>query len=85
MSFPRYAKYKDSGVEWMGKIPDHWGIGQSRRLFALRKDRAYESDKQLTASQKHGVIYQDDFMQLEGCRGSCRVLKGADILEACGT
>mgnify|MGYP006287672937 CR=1 FL=1 len=26
VSFPRYEKYKDSGVEWLGEIPEHWGI-----------------------------------------------------------
>jgi len=26
MSFPRYAKYKDSGVEWLGEVPEHWEI-----------------------------------------------------------
>ena len=25
MSFPRYPAYKDSGVEWLGEIPEHWG------------------------------------------------------------
>lgn len=24
MSFPRYERYKDSGVEWLGKVPEHW-------------------------------------------------------------
>jgi len=24
MSFPRYPKYKDSGVEWLGEVPEHW-------------------------------------------------------------
>ena len=24
MSFPAYAKYKDSGVEWLGQVPEHW-------------------------------------------------------------
>lgn len=24
MSFPRYPKYKDSGVEWLGEVPAHW-------------------------------------------------------------
>jgi type I restriction enzyme S subunit len=26
MSFPRYPKYKDSGVEWLGEVPEHWTI-----------------------------------------------------------
>ena len=28
MSFPRYAKYKDSGVEWLGEVPGHWTISR---------------------------------------------------------
>jgi type I restriction enzyme S subunit len=26
MSFPRYEKYKDSGVEWLGEVPAHWEV-----------------------------------------------------------
>ena len=32
MSFPRYPKYKDSGVEWLGDVPEHWEV---RRLKFL--------------------------------------------------
>lgn len=80
MSFPTYRNYKDSSVEWLRKVPEHWGVGQSRRLFALRKDKASDTDQQLTASQKHGVIYQKDFMELENQR-VVQVFKGADILK----
>jgi len=24
MSLPKYKKYKDSGVEWLGEVPEHW-------------------------------------------------------------
>jgi type I restriction enzyme S subunit len=80
MSISRYESYKDSGLPWLREIPRHWDIIQSRRLFSLRKERATESDRQLTASQKHGVIYQDDYMALEGHR-VVQVLTGADILK----
>ena len=26
MSFPRYPRYKDSGVEWLGEVPEHWEV-----------------------------------------------------------
>jgi type I restriction enzyme S subunit len=26
VSFPRYPSYKDSGVEWLGKVPQHWEV-----------------------------------------------------------
>jgi type I restriction enzyme S subunit len=32
VSFPKYPKYKDSGVEWLGDVPEHWEI---RRLKFL--------------------------------------------------
>ncbi|MGU5595276.1 MULTISPECIES: restriction endonuclease subunit S [Aeromonas] len=59
---------KDSGVAWIGKIPDHWKIEKSRWLFNQRKSRANKNDEQLTASQKYGVISQKKFMELEGRR-----------------
>jgi type I restriction enzyme S subunit len=26
MKFPAYPKYKPSGVEWLGDVPQHWGV-----------------------------------------------------------
>lgn len=26
MSYPAYTEYKDSGVEWLGEVPAHWGV-----------------------------------------------------------
>jgi type I restriction enzyme S subunit len=80
VSFPRYPKYKSSGAAWLGSIPEHWDVGQSRRLFALRNQRAVDTDEQLTASQEHGIVRQKDFIQLEG-RRVVEVVKGADILK----
>jgi type I restriction enzyme, S subunit len=28
MSLPRYPKYKDSGVEWLGEVPEHWVVSK---------------------------------------------------------
>lgn len=32
MSFPSYPKYKDSGVEWLGQVPEHWEALSVRRF-----------------------------------------------------
>ncbi|MDR4517115.1 MAG: restriction endonuclease subunit S [Nitrosomonas sp.] len=32
MSFPRYERYKDSGIEWLGEIPEHWEIKKLKYL-----------------------------------------------------
>jgi type I restriction enzyme S subunit len=75
-----YEEYTDTGVPWLGRIPKHWDVVQSRRLFAQRKERMRPDDEQLTASQKYGVIPQRDFMRLEE-QSVMQVFTGADILK----
>ena len=33
-AMPKYEVYKDSGVEWIGEIPDDWGIKKLSHLFS---------------------------------------------------
>ena len=35
MSLPRYPAYKDSGVEWLGEVPEHWDVIEARREIAF--------------------------------------------------
>lgn len=37
MSFPRYPKYRDSGVEWLGDVPEHWEVRRLRQIGPLLK------------------------------------------------
>jgi type I restriction enzyme S subunit len=37
MTFPAYPDYKDSGVEWLGVVPEHWGVKPLRYLGRFRK------------------------------------------------
>lgn len=74
------VKMKDSGVTWLRSIPSHWQVMQSRRLFRVRKERALGVDIQLTASQKYGVIPQQDFMELEGSKVT-QVILNPEILK----
>ncbi|AIW16486.1 restriction endonuclease subunit S [Vibrio tubiashii] len=60
------APMRDSGVEWLGEVPEHWTISPSKRLFPESKNRAPTSDMQLSATQDYGVISQKKFMQLAG-------------------
>jgi type I restriction enzyme S subunit len=36
MSFPRYPKYKDSGVAWLGEVPEHWEFGALKHFVLPR-------------------------------------------------
>jgi type I restriction enzyme S subunit len=35
MSFPRYPSYKDSSVEWLGDVPEHWELKRLRFVAQL--------------------------------------------------
>ena len=44
MSFPRYPAYKDSGVEWLGEVPEHWEICALKRLIRMQSGESITSD-----------------------------------------
>lgn len=77
------VKFKKSGTHWLSEIPEHWNMVYSKQLFAQRKDKAFSDDIQLTASQKYGILSQDEFMKLEGRRVTV-VMTGNDILKHVG-
>lgn len=56
---------KESGIEWCPLIPDNWVVTNPKALFTLRNQRAIPGERQLTASQRHGIVYQDEFMEME--------------------
>jgi type I restriction enzyme S subunit len=35
MSFPRYPAYKDSGVEWLGEVPERWTLPKIKGLASF--------------------------------------------------
>jgi type I restriction enzyme, S subunit len=35
MHFPPYPAYKDSGVEWLGEVPNHWELVQLKRRLCF--------------------------------------------------
>jgi len=59
------AQMKDSGLDWLDKIPAHWQIVPPTALFTESKERARESDQLLSATQKYGVIPLAEFEELE--------------------
>ncbi|WP_156894400.1 restriction endonuclease subunit S [Rhodobacter xanthinilyticus] len=62
------APMKDSGIDWIGQIPEHWEVRRSKYVFTQRKELARKDDVQLSATQSYGVIPQDEFEELVGRR-----------------
>ncbi len=59
----RYDKYKDSGIAWIGEIPEHWELRKGKNLFKLRNSKGNNNAILLAATQKYGMIPQS---QVEG-------------------
>ena len=58
-----YPAYKDSGVEWLGKVPTHWEILPNRTLFEEVKERDRPEEPMLSVTIKQGVIRQKDLLE----------------------
>lgn len=43
MSFPRYEEYKDSGVEWLDRVPAHWEVLALNRITSEKCDGPFGS------------------------------------------
>ena len=53
-----YLAYKDSSVEWLGKVPEHWDILRSKFIFREVDERSKTGlETHLSMSQKFGLIH----------------------------
>lgn len=49
---------KDSGVKWIGMIPEYWKIRKMKFVFKERSEKGYPNEPILSATQSNGVIPQ---------------------------
>ena len=53
-----FAEMKDSGIHWMGRIPNNWKLIRAKFHFTQTNNRGNETPILLAASQKYGVCPQ---------------------------
>src|SRR5690554_4432745 len=75
----RYEAYKDSGVDWIGDIPEGWEVVRFKRLF---KEKRKTTDTSLNSgSISFGeVVYKDDEKITEATKLSYQVLNEGEFL-----
>ncbi|EOT7377553.1 restriction endonuclease subunit S [Enterobacter cloacae] len=54
--YKAYPEYKDSGVEWLGEVPNHWKTVSISRLFSRVKRTGYKEKELLSVYRDYGVI-----------------------------
>ena len=58
MSFPRYPKYKSSGVDWLGDVPEHWEVKRVGYYFKERREKVSDRDFPALSVTKNGIVPQ---------------------------
>ncbi len=52
-----YPAYKDSGVEWLGRVPEHWEVIRARYVFReIDRRSRYGLEQHLSMSQELGLV-----------------------------
>ncbi|BDS12779.1 restriction endonuclease subunit S [Aureispira anguillae] len=54
----KYSAYKDSGVEWLGDIPEHWELTRLGTKFKNRKTKVSDKDYPALSVTKNGIVPQ---------------------------
>ncbi len=54
----RYDSYKDSGVKWLGEIPEHWEVKRLASYFTERRVKVSDKDFEPLSVTKLGVFPQ---------------------------
>ena len=92
MSFPRYENYKDSGVEWLGDVPEHWDVKRLKQVcevFPSNVDKkTYENETPVFLCNYTDVYYNEnitphiDFMAATASADQIKkfTLRGGDTI-----
>lgn len=62
----RYDKYKDSGIAWIGEIPEHWKVCKLSTLFFQHKQKNNDTQESNLLSLSYGNIKRKDINTSEG-------------------
>ena len=51
----RYSEYKESGMAWIGEIPEHWNLKRAKFIFRRLQRPVRENDEIITAF-RNGIV-----------------------------
>lgn len=74
---------KDSGVKWIGMIPEHWKVNKIRSHFKERRVKVSDKDFQALSVAKIGVVPQlEDACKTDNGDNRKQVLKGDFVVNS---
>ena len=79
MSFPRYPKYKPSGVSWFGDAPEHWPTIRYKNVF--KEKQSVSGDSLPSGSISFGrVVFKSDKILHELTKASYQEVLAGEFL-----
>lgn len=77
----RYENYKDSGVQWLGEIPEHWKVIRFKNIFKEINERSFNGEEDLlSVSQFTGVTRKSDKIEDGDLLTNANSLEGYKIV-----
>lgn len=78
-----YPEYEDSGLPWLGEVPEHWEVRRNGRIFAQRIETGFPDLPILEVSLKTGIrvrnLENSDRKQIMSSRGQYKRAAQKDI------
>lgn len=60
----QYEEYKDSGVEWIGRVPSHWSVERIKTIYKERTELSEDGKETLmSVSEYYGVEPRANFTE----------------------
>jgi type I restriction enzyme, S subunit len=59
--FKPYPAMKDSGVEWLGEVPEHWELRRTKTVLGVRSQKGFPDEPMLAATQTKGVVRKEQY------------------------
>lgn len=77
LGYAKYESYKDSGLDWLGHIPEGWGLLRSKFVWRESEGRSILGNEELlSVSQHHGIVPRMADSRSEDLTGYKLVNKG---------
>ncbi|MBR8826731.1 MAG: hypothetical protein DSM107014_02310 [Gomphosphaeria aponina SAG 52.96 = DSM 107014] len=61
--WPKYPVYKSSGVDWLGDIPEHWGVTRLKNISTINVSnvdkKTVENEQKVKLCNYTDVYYND--------------------------
>lgn len=80
INLQKYSSCKDSGVEWLGEIPNHWDLTRLGTRFEERKTKVSDKDFSPLSVTKNGTIPQLDSAAKSNDGDNRKLVKTGDFV-----